>query len=434
MRSVFCLRNTLLLTSALALAGCVALPGAQASRSALSSPGLTQAEASDSATISGLLARKSALAPSSPYAEVARVVLAANSRPQEAELRAARLRAVAASYNWLPTLGPSISLTSMGDLVADLLVDQVLFDNGGKKAERVFAAADVEVAATTLAQDTNDRVAQALGFYIRAEQARTEAALVRTALGRAQRFEGIMERRVAGGVSDRTDLSVVRAKRAELESDLETLRQDEATALAELTAMSAEAVTGLRGLGALTSLDASGTQSVETLAFARAEAEGRRDVAQAQVARAGLLPGVSANATLGDNGSDGIGLSSAATGLGLGTPAQIEALEATREASSRALARTREDAARELASLSARRDALAAQAAEARQLADEAEDIFRQTERQYEAGFRTILDVVGTFEKALRFQRDAVRLTHQRAEANVRIAQRLGRLVDGERI
>jgi len=104
--------------------------------------------------INGLLNRQSMLGDGA-YAQVANAVLAANSRAAEADLRAAKLRAQARASNWLPTIGPSVSLTSLGSVVTSLLVEQVLFDNGRKKAERDYAAADVEVAAVTLAQDTN---------------------------------------------------------------------------------------------------------------------------------------------------------------------------------------------------------------------------------------------------------------------------------------
>jgi len=108
--------------------------------------------------INTLLKREAVLSASSPYGKVAGAVLAANSRAAEAELRSAKLRAEAASKNWLPTIGPSLTLSSLGEVVAGMVIDQVLFDNGKKKAERSFAKADVEVAAVALAEDTNDRV------------------------------------------------------------------------------------------------------------------------------------------------------------------------------------------------------------------------------------------------------------------------------------
>ena len=57
--------------------------------------------------IDTLLRREAVLDSRSPYGKVAGAVLAANSRAAEAELRSAKLRAEAASKNWLPTIGPA---------------------------------------------------------------------------------------------------------------------------------------------------------------------------------------------------------------------------------------------------------------------------------------------------------------------------------------
>ena len=70
-----------------------------------------------SQTIENLMARPSVIQPGSPFDAVAKAVLATHARTAEAELRSARLRARAASKNWLPRIGPNISLTSMSELV-----------------------------------------------------------------------------------------------------------------------------------------------------------------------------------------------------------------------------------------------------------------------------------------------------------------------------
>ncbi|MEL7091574.1 MAG: TolC family protein, partial [Pseudomonadota bacterium] len=156
----------------------------------------------ESVVLQNLLARRSVLPAGGVYDQVGTAVLAANARAAETELRAARLRAAAASKNWLPTIGPRISLNSLGDLISQIVVDAVLFDNGRKKNERAFAKADVEVAAVALAEDTNDRVATALDLYLTAAQGRAQAAIHRATLKDMQHFEWVMSERVKGGVSD----------------------------------------------------------------------------------------------------------------------------------------------------------------------------------------------------------------------------------------
>lgn len=169
-----------------------------------------------SGVISQLSDRRSLLPAGGTYDKIAKAVLSSNLAPAEAELRAAKLRAEAQSKNWLPTIGPSLSLTSLGDFVASLVIEQVLFDNGRKKAEREFSVADVEVAAVLLSQDTNERVYDALDLYLSAEEGRDIATQANIALKDMEKFRWIMEQRVAGGVSDLSDLSILNHKISEI--------------------------------------------------------------------------------------------------------------------------------------------------------------------------------------------------------------------------
>ena len=158
--------------------------------------------------------------------------------PPRPNCAGARLRARAASKNWLPKIGPNISLTSLSDVIAQLVVEQVLFDNGRKKAERAFAKADVEVAAVTLAEDTNARIRTALSLYLTAMKARERRVLEERTLKDMEHFEWVMSERVSGGISDGSDLHVLRQKLAEIRATLAAQSEAEATALAELNAMS----------------------------------------------------------------------------------------------------------------------------------------------------------------------------------------------------
>jgi len=255
----------------------------------------------ESVIITNLQTRRSILPSGSAYDQVASAVLAANSRAAESELRAARLRAVAASKNWLPSIGPSISLSSLGELVTNLIVEQVLFDNGRKKAERAFAAADVEVAAVTLSEDTNARVYTALDLYLKGLEAGEKANLATTAFNDMSHFEYIMSERVRGGVSDRSDLVILRQKLAEIRSDMAANSEGRNTALAELNAME----------------------------------------------RASNLPGLKAVGSVGD--TNNLGLQVASDKLfGLGTGATLKAIEATKEGAQRKVAQAREDSNRRL--------------------------------------------------------------------------------------
>lgn len=383
----------------------------------------------ESEIIQGLVRRSSALPSGSSFDQVATSVLAANSRTAEAELRSARLRAEAASKNWLPKIGPQISLTSLGSLVANLVVDQVLFDNGRKKGEREFAIADVEVAAVSLSQDTNDRVHTALKLYITAAEAREKAALSQGTLKDMSHFEWVMSRRVQGGVSDRSDLNILRQKLAEIRADTTSNDELARTSIAELNAMSVQPLNDLRGVP---DFDVS-SSAAQPLSVVLAEAEKTRAVAAAKVERAGHLPGLSAGGTIGENSNLGLQVKSD-TLLGLGTGASLKAIEATKEAAGRRVAQANEDANRALRKLESQIAAKARQAAEARGLTGQAKANLDLFQRQYDAGQRQVMDVVGVYETFARQQQAEVELKYDVVRLRLEMARIQGILADGDAI
>lgn len=381
----------------------------------------------ESQVIQGLLSRKSVLKSGGPYDLVVTSVLAANARAAEAELRAARLRAEAASKNWLPTIGPRVSLNTLGDVIAQIVVDQVIFDNGRKKGEREFAKADVEVAAVTLAEDTNDRAATALELYLAAAEARETRALHRATLTEMEHFEWIMQRRVEGGVSDSSDLLVLRQKLAEIRAAIRASDEAERTALAELNAMSVQRLDDVRGAGPL----AVTVGASEHLGVTRARAEKERSVAAARIDRADQLPGASLTAALGDGSGVGADVSGQ---LGLGTNARLKSIEAAREAAARQVAEANEDANRELRKLESEISALNRQATEARALTEQARANLELFQRQYDAGQRQVMDVVGVYETFAARHESEARLKYSAIRKSVELARVQGALADGDKI
>jgi adhesin transport system outer membrane protein len=382
----------------------------------------------ESAVINSLVARKSAVPNDSAYDKVTNAVLAANARASEAELRAARLRAEATSKNWLPTVGPSISLTSLSDVIVNLVVDQVLFDNGRKKGEREYAKADVEVAAVALSADTNDRAASALALYLAAAEGREKASLGETTLEDMAHFEYIMSERVRGGVSDMSDLNIIRQKLSEIRASHTTNREATRSAIAELNAMSIHPLGDVRGVTAL-SVDAN---SAQPLAVTKAEAEKTRDVAAAKVSRAGQLPGVNLQGTIGSGG--GVAVNAGGASLGFGTPARLRAIEAASEAAGRRVAQANEDSNRTLRKLESQIAAKTRQAGEAKNLTAQAKNNLDLFQEQYKAGQRQVMDVVGVYETFARAQEAEVSLKFEAAKLRVEMARVVGVLADGELI
>ncbi len=382
----------------------------------------------ESTVINGLVARQSALPNGSAYDQVTSAVLAANSRSAESELRAARLRAESASKNWLPTVGPSISLTSLSDVVVNLVVDQVLFDNGRKKGEREFAIADVEVAAVVLAEDTNDRAATGLELYLAAAEGREQAALDEKTLEAMSHFEYIMSERVRGGVSDRSDLNILRQQLAEIRASHAAAQEATRSAIAELNAMSVQPLQNVRGL---TSLNIS-TDSAQPLAVTRAEAEKTREVAAAKVDRASQLPGASLSGTVGENSTFGVNVNGAQWGLGTG--AQLKAIEIAKESAGRRVIQATEDSNRDLRRLESQIAATSRQAAEAAELTVQARNNLELFEAQYKGGQRQVIDVVSVYETFARAQEAEVALKYEAALLRVELARILGILADGDLI
>ncbi|KPP91997.1 MAG: type 1 adhesin secretion system secretin component LapE [Rhodobacteraceae bacterium HLUCCA08] len=388
----------------------------------------TRADGSTSETIDTLLNRRSVLA-GTGYDPISQSVMAANSRAAEAELRAAMLRSEARSRNWLPRLGPNVSLSDMGDMVASLVVDAVLFDNGGRKAERDFAMADVEVAAVALAQDSNARVLTGLELYLDAEAASARAAAIETALGQMERYEYVMSERVAAGVDDRADLNLVRQKLAQMRSDLASDRAVVAAARAELAAMSAAPLDGISGLADIRPPDA----NLVALSVMKADAEASRAEAEARAARAGLLPSLGLRGSVDSAGNAGATLNAGSPGgIGLGLGADLRATDAVAEAAQARVGEAGEQAQRRLAQLNADLDRLRREAAEAQVLADQARANFAAFADQQRAGLRSVPELVGVLETRLAAERRAVELPYQVARVELQIAALYGALVDGE--
>lgn len=434
------MRPALACAAILAMSGCLAQnEGAGVSRMLMpQTPSLGEglgggAEgAAVSPVLGDLMARRSALPKGSALASVADEVLVDETRAAGADLRSARLRARAQSRNWLPSVGPQVSLSSLGSVVAMLVVEQVLFDNGRKLAERDFAQADVEVAAVELVQDSNERVLMALTLYLAALEAQDKAALAVSSERDMAHFEWIMSERVAGGISDRSDLQVLRQKLAEIRASQQTETEAAQAALAELAAMGVQAAT-LPARSGFTPLALPKPAPVP-LAVRLAEAEMGRAEARARIERAGFLPGLTATGALGRNAPDPSVDLRMARPLGFGTGDDLRAIEATTEGERRKVDQTREDANRRLRRLEQEHVALVRQAQDAVVLSSRAKANLDLFQTQYDEGQRQVMDVVGLYEQFARQQQMALGLHYRAVLTEVQIAAALGLLADGDKL
>lgn len=419
-----------LVAMALVLTGCAG-EGGLASRMNLRPADTATVPVEDgSALISGLQARRSVLPPGGSYARVADAVLKADAGAAAAELRIARLRSEARAKNWLPNLGPAVTLTSLNGLAAGLLLEQALFDHGRRKAERAYAAADVEVAAVTLSSDINQRVFDGLTHYINAERARAQGAVSARATGRLAGFADVMRQRVEGGLSDRSEMQIITQKLVEMQATQAADREAEISATAELTAMAAMPVDGVRGIDRLSVVG----NTMAPLSLVKAQGEGARAIAESRIARAGLMPGLTANADLTSNGIEpGLRLGGAGL-LGWGSKEEKAALDATGDVVARRIAEAGETAERRIVALERQIAQLQGQQAEGAAVLAQTEanlDLFAE---QYKLGRRTLLELVGQYDSFARLERDQASLSYSIALLELEIARDRGVLVDGARM
>lgn len=381
-----------------------------------------------SAIIQTLQSRTSAIQTGTAYAAIAKSTLASDARVAEAELRAARLRSAATDKNWMPSIGPAISLTSLGDMVANLVVEAVIFDNGKKKAERAMARAEVEVAAVSLVSDGNERVYQALDLYITALEGGESQRLNREALLDMRRFRWIMNERVKGGVSDMSDLTILAQKIAEIESSMKDAQDKRDTALAELAAITDQNFSDLNGIG---SLDMSVDQ-IEPLSVVDAKVQSKRDQAAADMQRAGNLPSIVASASGGSN--DIVGGIRTEGLFDFGRKERNQALDAEEEALARRVQEAEEASLRKIRSYETKLTAARRAYQEAVRLSKQAKSNLDLFQSQYEAGQRQVMDVVGVYETFARQQHTMNTQRFLAAKYEVLIAREYGVLVSGTQL
>ncbi|WP_065333810.1 TolC family protein [Tritonibacter mobilis] len=387
-------------------------------------------DAPQSEVITALMQRQSLLENGSTYDTVATAALSASARASEAALISAKLRAEAKSKNWLPSLRPSVSLNDLGEMVASMLLEQVLFDNGRRKAERTFAAADVEVAAVTLSADMNDRVKSALSLYVSGLRGDEKAAYAHRAIRTMRDFERVVVGRVNGGVSDRSDLNVVQSKISGMQSSMATANDAARTARAELEAMTGRSFSASPQRLNM-SLPPDGRNYLSVL---KAQSEATRTIEQAKMERAGLLPQVSATGQVGSEGSGAGVLLNLAEPLGFGTPAALRAVEASKEAALRRIGEAEEEARREYSREMQRLASYRRQEREALALSKASRETYNLFKAQFEAGQRPVMDVIPIYEELVKREQAYIDAKYEVVMIQLALAASLGLLADGDKI
>ncbi|OCX61675.1 hypothetical protein BFP70_15315 [Thioclava sp. SK-1] len=401
------------------------MASSQTSAMALATPGTT---ATSSVIIANLAARQSVLTGESPYDRIARAVLTQSKSSAQAELRVKRLTAKAKSKNWLPELRPGVSLTSLGELVTSMVFEQVLFDNGAKKAEREYAAADVEIAAVNLSEDYNNTVYDGLAHYVQAQQAAAQADVAEMAQAWLAKYDRIMMERVRGGLSDMSEKRVILQKLSEMEATAATDRDTARGQMAQLAAMAGGPMGDLSGVPDITIP----TTMPVALSVERAMGEKSLIVAEAKVARAGLLPSLTAGASVGAGKPDYALDLGVTTALGLGTGDQLSALDAAKRSAEQNVEEARQDAQQEVVRLQSKLERLEAKRTRDGQVVAEMEQSLTLYTEQYRLGGRSLMELVTQFESYADMKRAHAGLKFDIALIKLEIARQHGILVEGE--
>jgi adhesin transport system outer membrane protein len=426
-----------ILAAALALSGC--MPDGVASRfntdPGQPEAGLTPAnggalaEAPETAglIVTDLRSRQSVLPNGGTFDRIAAGVVQTSSGAAAAELRIARLKAQAREHNWLPSIGPSVNLTSLSGLVASMLVEAAIFDNGRKKAEREFAAADVELAAVTLAEDLNARVYSALEAYVTIQRATEQAAIDQRALGQLSEFQRIMRLRVEGGLSDLSEQQILDQKVAELQATLASDQRTAQVAAEELAALYGGPVNGFLGIDAI----APDAPAPEPLAVLRARGQATQNVAEARIGRANILPGLAAQARVSKDGVERGLVLGAGQNFGLGTGPSLEAFDQVAELSARQVAESSETSRRHMDAVQNDMETLALREAQGKEVLAQTTGNLGMFTEQYKVGRRSLLELVGEHERTARLARDQAALRYEIVLKRLALARERGVLVDG---
>jgi adhesin transport system outer membrane protein len=187
---------------------------------------------------------------------------------------------------------------------------------------------------------------------------------------------------------------------------------------------------GLGGLQAVAT-----DPGAEALSVLMARGEGARLIAEARIARAGLLPGVRATASLDGDSDVDTGLRVGTDSLiGLGLGSDLAALGAAEEVSDRRVAEAAEDAMRDIVTLEQQIIALQIRERDGAEVLAQTEGNLDLFTEQYEVGRRTLLELVNQYESFARTEREHAALKYEIALRQLQIARVRGQLVDGARL
>lgn len=391
----------------------------------------------ESELISELALRKSAYPVGSRNAQIAHAVMKNATRVASTDLWAAELRVMAASKNWLPEITPRLSLGGLGAMVAQIAVEQLLFDNGHRKALREVEWAELEMAAVDVSIDANNRVHDALSLLVEAAYHAKEAAVAENAVLRMSALAEVVALRSDSGYGDPGDGSSIMLRLAEMRDRQASSSRRQARALNELERLAGRHPEALPGADETLELGLV-TEGLTSLSVLRAAAERDRKDAEARASRAAMLPRIGLSGTMqrsdGETRSEVALLAGAEGVIGLGTRSAIAAQNARIAVAEQTLLQAKEDASRSMRRASADLLEMVASFDRMDSLIAMAHGTSSLYLAQFREGRRSIVEVVGSFDTLWSLQSRKSQLWAEAEQARLALGRDLGVLIDGREL
>lgn len=186
---------------------------------------------SDPVTTGSIASTSSAGAPilSASYLKIASAVHGSRGYAEEALMRSNEHKLAAHKYSLLPQVTPTASVDHDGEPIAELRVEQVLYDSGRYKATRQALLGDQAKTEADLALQRNARIAEAILTYIDFHYARDASAASGQTAELFERFGRQARLRIEDGLGDVSEKDLFELKLLEAQADQQNFDQQAQT-------------------------------------------------------------------------------------------------------------------------------------------------------------------------------------------------------------
>lgn len=155
------------------------------------------------------------------YLKIVSAAIRASKLSNEISLQASEHKIEAHKQNLLPQITPGASIDDENDTVAQLNIEQVLFDSGRYQANRDILVGERDSVAASLHEKQNKRAARAIAAYIDFHQAREKQKLLKQIISNFRKLENQSDKRLKNGVGSSSDKELFLIKKLEVEAEYE---------------------------------------------------------------------------------------------------------------------------------------------------------------------------------------------------------------------